>query len=305
MVYIDTLLLQCSPRDIDPNSFDDKAAAALLESFDSIRRRLLEGFETKYLESLLAKRSSGDAILNAKEKQKTKETLNYVQRLTAKIIDNLEINISNIHIRYEDSISIPDTTFAVGVTLGKLSLNTTNSAWVEGYIDRTKKNKSSSSSSSESSDDDKIHKQMKIELLSVYHDVKAKKLWSDDCGSGGGSGSIDSELWKDQMKAMIITEPSSPQDASSSSNTLQATTANNTTATTTTTTTTTEQSSICRFILTPIQHFTVRMIHDEKAPSHLPKVSVTVIAPQIAMNLDAKQYQQILAAITALSLLDR
>ena len=53
--------------------------------------------------------------LNSKDangKENQKEKLSFAQRLLAKILDNLELTVTNVHIRYEDSISIPDTTYA-------------------------------------------------------------------------------------------------------------------------------------------------------------------------------------------------
>ena len=36
----------------------------------------------------------------------SKAQTTYVQRLTAKILDNLEINVENVHLRYEDASTI-------------------------------------------------------------------------------------------------------------------------------------------------------------------------------------------------------
>ena len=41
----------------------------------------------------------------------------YVDRLITKIVDNLQVTIKNIHIRYEDDQSIPGCPFSFGFTL--------------------------------------------------------------------------------------------------------------------------------------------------------------------------------------------
>lgn len=58
----------------------------------------------------------------------------YFDRLTQKIINNLEISLKNIHIRFEDSVSFPSTCFAMGVTLGSFVFTTTDSDWNEKFV---------------------------------------------------------------------------------------------------------------------------------------------------------------------------
>lgn len=62
-----------------------------------------------------------DAELNAKENNSA------VAKLVAKIIDNLQISVNRVHIRFEDHSSIPGHHFAAGVILEKLHLHTPSS----------------------------------------------------------------------------------------------------------------------------------------------------------------------------------
>lgn len=57
----------------------------------------------------------------------------FSEKLTAQIVNNLQIKISNVHIRYEDKNSA-DTPFCVGVTLHGLNIYTTDSNWIESYM---------------------------------------------------------------------------------------------------------------------------------------------------------------------------
>jgi len=58
----------------------------------------------------------------------------YLDRIRLKIIDNLQINFSNIHIRFEDFYMNP--TYSLGITLQNLSVINTDSLWQQIFIDR-------------------------------------------------------------------------------------------------------------------------------------------------------------------------
>lgn len=64
---------------------------------------------------------------------KPKADLTFTDKLTAQIINNVQIKISDIHIRYEDNIST-STPFAFGITLSNLSVHTTNENWVKCLV---------------------------------------------------------------------------------------------------------------------------------------------------------------------------
>ena len=54
------------------------------------------------------------------EERNAKNNTSVMAKLTAKIIDSLQIRIKHIHIRYEDHSSCPGHPFAAGVILEKL-----------------------------------------------------------------------------------------------------------------------------------------------------------------------------------------
>jgi Vacuolar sorting-associated protein 13, N-terminal/N-terminal region of Chorein or VPS13 len=60
----------------------------------------------------------------------------YVQQWTAKIIDNLEITLKNVHIRYEDSQTLPGSNFSAGVTLKSFTVSSCDENWTEKFIGR-------------------------------------------------------------------------------------------------------------------------------------------------------------------------
>ena len=46
----------------------------------------------------------------------------FVEKLVANVIKNLEVTVTNIHVRFEDSVTNSKKPFSVGVTLRELSL---------------------------------------------------------------------------------------------------------------------------------------------------------------------------------------
>ncbi|KAI9800700.1 MAG: hypothetical protein M1825_004022 [Sarcosagium campestre] len=78
----------------------------------------------------MLKENRGDG-LSAEEQQKNQS---FTNSLTTKIVDNLQVTVTSIHIRYEDSISTPGHPFALGFTLEKFSAVSTDADWNEAFI---------------------------------------------------------------------------------------------------------------------------------------------------------------------------
>ena len=112
-VQIDGLLLQAEPRDVDMVTMDKDA---IRRSIENARRRILESCEKAFEKALAEKLQSEDDAASEQEQQ------TYVQRLASKIIDNLEINVTNLHVRYEDAHTLPGVIFAMGGTLHNLKV---------------------------------------------------------------------------------------------------------------------------------------------------------------------------------------
>ena len=51
-----------------------------------------------------------------------------------KIIDNLQIDISNIYLRFEDSISNPKMPYSIGMCLEEIQLYTWNEKWIRAFV---------------------------------------------------------------------------------------------------------------------------------------------------------------------------
>ncbi|KAI8839880.1 N-terminal region of Chorein, a TM vesicle-mediated sorter-domain-containing protein [Chytridium lagenaria] len=64
-----------------------------------------------------------------------KQNASFIAQLVTKIVDNLQITIKNIHIRYEDKVmKSSEHPLAVGITLSELSAVSTDENWNEAFI---------------------------------------------------------------------------------------------------------------------------------------------------------------------------
>ncbi|ORY77300.1 vacuolar protein sorting-associated protein vps13 [Protomyces lactucae-debilis] len=119
-------------------------------------------------------------ILNRRQLELTsedsKKNQSFAESLTTKIIDNLQITIRNIHIRYEDSLSSPGNPFSVGLTLAEFSALSTDSDWQPAFVQGS---------------DKLTYKLAKLSSLAVY--------WNTDAESIAGKDTIDMIRTFDQL----------------------------------------------------------------------------------------------------------
>lgn len=59
--------------------------------------------------------------------------LSYGTSLVTNIVENLELKIRNVHIRYEDALTISDQRFSCGITIDSLTARSCDSNWLPGY----------------------------------------------------------------------------------------------------------------------------------------------------------------------------
>lgn len=117
-VFIEDVFLLASPKEeaeYDEDEEDRRKQRLKMEKLDSaelLKERSLEG-------------------LSREEQQKNQS---FTQSLVTKIVDNLQVTIKNIHVRYEDSISAPGHPFALGVTLEEFSAISTDGEWKPTFI---------------------------------------------------------------------------------------------------------------------------------------------------------------------------
>ncbi|KAK6330143.1 hypothetical protein TWF730_004642 [Orbilia blumenaviensis] len=98
------------------------------EEDEERRRQVLKQEKLESAELVHERTTSG---LSEEEQQKHQS---FTESLVTKIVDNLQVTIKNIHIRYEDSISTPGHPFALGFTLEEFSAVSTDDNWQPIFI---------------------------------------------------------------------------------------------------------------------------------------------------------------------------
>ncbi|XP_075064457.1 intermembrane lipid transfer protein VPS13C isoform X2 [Mixophyes fleayi] len=102
-----------------------------------------------------------EAMQKAAEKDKPKEEKKdtFLEKLAAQVIKNLQVKITNIHIRYEDEITDVTVPVSVGITLAELSLQTANESWTPCILNEAAKI---------------IYKLVRLDSFSTYWNVNSK-----------------------------------------------------------------------------------------------------------------------------------
>ncbi|PWY87578.1 vacuolar protein sorting-associated protein [Aspergillus heteromorphus CBS 117.55] len=150
-VDIQDVLLLAAPKedqDYDPAEEERRAHALKMEKIESA-------------EILKERNSEG----MSQEEQRRNQS--FTQSMVTAVVDNLQISIKNVHIRYEDSLASPHHPFAIGVTLKELSAVSTDSEWNPTFIQSTSST---------------THKLAILGALAVYWSTDAELL-----GTGRGS----------------------------------------------------------------------------------------------------------------------
>ncbi|ORY90221.1 hypothetical protein BCR35DRAFT_261800 [Leucosporidium creatinivorum] len=93
--------------------------------------------------------------------EEEKKNSSFTASLINKIVDNLQLEVRNIHIRYEDKLSVPGHPFSVGLTLSHFSAVSTDASWNPAFITNSATG---------------VHKLAKLESLAVYFDTDSESL---------------------------------------------------------------------------------------------------------------------------------
>ncbi|XP_062998550.1 intermembrane lipid transfer protein VPS13C isoform X2 [Elgaria multicarinata webbii] len=122
--------------------------------------------EEKYLQDNKQKELSRieEALQKAAEKDKPKEEKKdtFLEKLATQVIKNVQVKITGIHIKYEDDITDPSRPLSLGMTLGELSLLTTNENWTPCILNEAAKI---------------IYKFLRLDSLSVYWNVDSEMYY--------------------------------------------------------------------------------------------------------------------------------
>lgn len=112
-------------------SFSSKRVLTLrIKSIDDWKEEVeVDAYQKSIVEDLdIAEKADINAA------QMKKKDSGYFKKLIAKVVDNVQINVHNVYVRLEDTLSYPDTPWAMGLTLAELSVNTSNSSWLPRFV---------------------------------------------------------------------------------------------------------------------------------------------------------------------------
>uniref|UniRef100_T1J6X9 Large ribosomal subunit protein uL13 n=1 Tax=Strigamia maritima TaxID=126957 RepID=T1J6X9_STRMM len=109
--------------------------------------------------------------------------LGFFEKLMATVINNVQIYIRNIHIRYEDSITNPYCPITCGIVIHNLTAETTNNKWKPSQVDGNATS---------------VYKLIKLESFSLY--------WNPFCNDCNlAKHQIMSTQWLDTMRTGLTT----------------------------------------------------------------------------------------------------
>ncbi|KAA1100602.1 hypothetical protein PGTUg99_027292 [Puccinia graminis f. sp. tritici] len=170
---IENIYLLAVPR--SENNFDSEE--------DEKRKQASKMEKLKNSELLLSPTAA--TTDNSEEANKNES---FVAAMTNKILDNLQLRIKNVHIRYEDKLSVPGHPFSVGFTLAELSAVSTDENWQESFIVGSKTG---------------VHKLTKLDSLAIYFNTDSISLASLD----------NPEEFQERFTNMIARTETSDSDA--------------------------------------------------------------------------------------------
>lgn len=172
-VFVENVFLLASPKEdaeYDEQEEDRRKQRVKMEKLDSaelIKERNQEG-------------------LSQEERQKHQS---FTQSLVTKIVDNLQVTVKNIHVRYEDSISAPGHPFALGLTLEEFSAVSTDGDWRPTFVEDSA---------------DTTHKLATLGALAVYWNTDTTLFGSGrEAASPSGETLLSHDDMLSQFKSLI------------------------------------------------------------------------------------------------------
>eukprot|EP00051_Salpingoeca_urceolata_P024411 m.428631 g.428631 ORF g.428631 m.428631 type:complete len:3311 (+) comp20233_c0_seq24:244-10176(+) len=136
--YIGNLKLQIPWKQLFPSP-TKPVVAVVTDLFLLLGPKLEEVYDpeksAKLQKAIKQKRLQGAEAAKEAAKNADQETdSSFSSRLVASIINNIQVRVENIHIRYEDATSNPGHPFAFGITLSSLSAESTNEKWEAAFL---------------------------------------------------------------------------------------------------------------------------------------------------------------------------
>jgi vacuolar protein sorting-associated protein 13A/C len=129
---LETVLIVLGP--LHKNQWQHEKSWSLSSKMELLKE-FIESMAEKILDQKKLVKAGKDVNAGGKD---SKAEDGYWFKKIIKVIDNVQVTVKNIHIRYEDELTIKDKPFSMGFTLKELSANTTNDKWQVEFFDRLK-----------------------------------------------------------------------------------------------------------------------------------------------------------------------
>lgn len=142
---IDDLFLLVNPAaasKYDPEDDERRAQAAKQERLRTAETLQIQGEPTEATEDTLKNQG-------------------FIDNIIAKIINNFQVTVKNIHVRYEDHLSVPGHPFAAGITLSEFTIISVDGNWQKAFVPSTA---------------GAIHKLAELRSFAVYFNTDSKSI---------------------------------------------------------------------------------------------------------------------------------
>lgn len=177
-VFVQDVFLLASPKEeaeYDADEEDRRKHRLKMEKLDSaelLKERNQEGL--------------------SQEEQKKNQS--FTSSLVTKIVDNLQVTVKNIHLRYEDSISAPGHPFALGMILEEFSAVSTDGEWKPTFIQIS---------------GDKTNKLATLGALAVYWNTDSELLGTGREALSSSENAMGHDEMVEKFKELAVTDSSS------------------------------------------------------------------------------------------------
>lgn len=149
-IIIEDVYVLASPVIIQDYDYEEEKKKEL-----QVKKEKLEDLETLVRASLENQQIASD--LNSNE--------TFTESLVTKIVDNLQVTIKNIHIRYEDDSLLTEDPYSLGLILHELSAVSTDENWTPSFISITQ---------------NFSRKLLLLKRLSCYMNTDSTSVYNDD-----------------------------------------------------------------------------------------------------------------------------
>lgn len=258
-MVLDGIYLTMSPLDISSFSVED----VKMRLAENKRYKLRQS--DRILDLFMQAREQANVSSGETSAAAGATTVSFLQGLTSRIIDNIEIVIKNIHVCYVDNISLKGSAFSCGITLDNFTVKTTDRSWKKSFINRNP--------------EEPLFKVAELNNVGIYCSVDSKTQdlhgVAAALAANKTASAYLSQKWEKVMDNMIYREVSGKNSVEAH-----------------------ESAQNISYVLIPRNSLSVKLIHSEKLLDLTrPRFDIDVQTNGLHFNINKMQYRQMLVII--------